>query len=183
MWSLIWAGLSSSSSSTWSICPQGTNPSCSAWGPSISCLSSVRCVMVRECKSISSICLSQWGWWERFIVINLPPGGWLSSLVNIAILGAQCHVRGSLRGLIRRSGLAAVRPALVRRSPFFWTPSLTPWPFCWRAIERELGWLWKLTDMHRVCLAAYLITEHFFCSASLVSIHMGHKIFTARTRS
>ena len=40
MWSLIWAGLTSSSSSSWSSCPQGTNFSCSAWGPSISCLSS-----------------------------------------------------------------------------------------------------------------------------------------------
>ena len=36
--SLIWAGLSFSSS--WSICPHGKNSSCSAWGPSISCLGS-----------------------------------------------------------------------------------------------------------------------------------------------
>ena len=40
--SLIWAGLSSSLllplSLSWSICPQGTDSSCSAWGPSISCL-------------------------------------------------------------------------------------------------------------------------------------------------
>ena len=38
----IWAGLRSSSLlllfSSWSICPQRTNSSCSAWGPSISCL-------------------------------------------------------------------------------------------------------------------------------------------------
>ena len=38
MWSLIWAGLSSSPSSSWSICPQGTDSSCAAWGPSASCL-------------------------------------------------------------------------------------------------------------------------------------------------
>ena len=41
MWSLslIWAGLSFSSLLLfWSICPQGMNSSCSAWGPSISCL-------------------------------------------------------------------------------------------------------------------------------------------------
>ena len=41
--SLIWAGLSSSLflplSLSWSICPQGTDFSCLAWGPSISCLS------------------------------------------------------------------------------------------------------------------------------------------------
>ena len=37
-WSLIWAGLSSSSSSSWSFCPQGTNSSCSAWDQSISYL-------------------------------------------------------------------------------------------------------------------------------------------------
>ena len=40
---LVWAGLSLSSllllSSPWGICPQGTASSCSAWGPSISCLS------------------------------------------------------------------------------------------------------------------------------------------------
>ena len=40
--SLIQAGLSSSLllllSSSWSVCPQGTDSSCSAWGPSISCL-------------------------------------------------------------------------------------------------------------------------------------------------
>ena len=38
----IWARLRSSSLlllfSSWSICPQGTNCSCLAWGPSISCL-------------------------------------------------------------------------------------------------------------------------------------------------
>ena len=37
MWPLIWAGLSSFSSS-WSICPQRTDSSSSAWGLSISCL-------------------------------------------------------------------------------------------------------------------------------------------------
>ena len=43
MWSLIWAGLSSSSSSSsWSISPQATNSSCSAWSPSTSCLSITR---------------------------------------------------------------------------------------------------------------------------------------------
>ena len=31
-------GFNSSSSSFWSICPQRINSSCSAWGPSISCL-------------------------------------------------------------------------------------------------------------------------------------------------
>ena len=42
--SLIWAGLSVFSllllSLSQSICPQGTGSSCSAWGPSISCLKS-----------------------------------------------------------------------------------------------------------------------------------------------
>ena len=39
MWSLVWAGLGFSSLLLfWRICPQGMNSSCSAWDPSISCV-------------------------------------------------------------------------------------------------------------------------------------------------
>ena len=38
-------------SSSWSICPQGTNSSGSAWGPSISCLIIIRWIEVRLCTS------------------------------------------------------------------------------------------------------------------------------------
>ena len=55
--SLIWAVLSFFSllllSSSWTICPQGTNSSCSAWGPSISRLKSGK-------QLLSSPVLGQW---------------------------------------------------------------------------------------------------------------------------